>query len=380
MARSEIRVAALEVKQGNRSLYTFAVDGKALPRFTTVSRIHRDETSSLGGYQRSEAQAHIGSIRRYLETSNAILPNALVIAFDERVRFEPADGRKKAKGAQSRVGEIVIPVDDDQLDEEKPGWIVDGQQRSAALREADLDGFPVFVTAFIAEHVAEQRSQFILVNSTKPLPKGLIYELLPETPAEDLPVALLRRRYPALLLERLNLDEDSPLQYRIKTPTIIDGVIKDNSMLTMLTASLEDGALYDYFDSLSGEGDTETMLRMLKSYWGAVAECFPGAWKEMPKNSRLVHGVGIASMGALMDEIVFCLGDNVIPSQAEFKKEIEKIADACAWTGGEWSFGPQGKVGWNELQNTPNEVQALTDHVLGLYRNATRRKAAAQAA
>jgi DGQHR domain-containing protein len=380
MAKSEIRVEALEVKQGERSLYTFAVDGKALPRFTTVSRVHRAEDRSLGGYQRSEAQAHIGSIKRYLETTNAILPNALVVAFDKRVRFKPADGRRKAKGAKSRVGEIVIPVDDEQPDEKKPGWIVDGQQRSAALREADIDGFPVFVTAFIAEDIAEQRSQFILVNSTKPLPKGLIYELLPGTPAEDLPVALLRRRYPAQLLERLNLDEDSPLQYRIKTPTIIDGVIKDNSVLMMLSASLEDGALYEHFDSLGGEGDTDAMLRMLKSYWAAVAECFPQAWEETPRKSRLVHGVGIGSMGTLMDEIVFCLGDDLIPSQAEFKEEIERITGACAWTEGEWGFGPQGTTGWNELQNTPGEIQTLTDHILGLYRAARAGKRVAQAA
>jgi hypothetical protein len=193
-------------------------------------------------------------------------------------------------------------------------------------------------------------------------------------------VALLRRRYPALLLERLNLDEDSPLQYRIKTPTIIDGVIKDNSVLTMLSASLEDGALYDHFDSPSGEGDTDAMLRMLKAYWGAVAECFSEAWEGTPRTSRLVHGVGIASMGALMDEIVFCLGDDFIPSQVEFKEEIERIADACAWTEGEWSFGPQGATGWNEWQNTPGEIQVLTDHVLGLYRKARPRRRVAQAA
>lgn len=380
MAKSEIRVPALEVKQGERSLYTFAVDGKKLALFTTVSRIHRSETHELGGYQRSEAQSHIGSIKRYLETANAILPNALVVAFDERVCFEPADGRKKAKGAKSRVGEIVIPVDDEQPDEEKPGWIVDGQQRSAALREADIEGFPVFVTAFVTEHVAEQRSQFILVNSTKPLPKGLIYELLPGTPAEDLPVTLLRRRYPALLLERLNLDEDSPLRFRIRTPTIIDGVIKDNSVLTMLSASLEDGALYEHFDSPIGEGDTDAMLRILKAFWAAVADRFREAWEGTPRTSRLVHGVGIVSMGALMDEIVFRLGDDVIPSQAEFSEEIERIADACAWTGGEWSFGSQGKTGWNELQNTPGEIQVLTDHILGLYREARPRRRIAQPA
>ncbi len=45
--------------------------------------------------------------------------------------------------------------------------MVDGQQRSAAIREARVEAFPICVTAFITESAAEQRSQFILVNSTK---------------------------------------------------------------------------------------------------------------------------------------------------------------------------------------------------------------------
>ena len=54
----------------------------------------------------------------------------------------------------------------------KPGLIVDGQQRAAAIREARIDSFPICATAFIANDDREQREQFILVNSTKPLPKG----------------------------------------------------------------------------------------------------------------------------------------------------------------------------------------------------------------
>ena len=100
----------------------------------------------------------------------------------------------------------------------KPGWIVDGQQRSAALRDARLDVFPVFVTGFVTDNVAEQREQFILVNSTKPLPKGLIYELLPGTEVQ-LSTHLERRRFPAYLLERLNYDSRSPLHLAVQTPT-----------------------------------------------------------------------------------------------------------------------------------------------------------------
>lgn len=377
--RYEIRVPALAVKQGDRWLYSFAVDGKRLPLFTTISRIHRDNKLRIGGYQRPEALAHIKAIRRYLESDAALMPNALVIAFDGRVRFKHGrPGRPRAD--EPSLGHLAIPVDEDIPDEEKPGWLVDGQQRSAAIREAQISGFPVFVTAFITDSVAEQRSQFILVNSTKPLPKGLIHELLPSTPEGDLPVALLRRRFPALLSERLNYDSDSPLRGMIRTPTTVTGTIKDNSVLKMISASIEDGALYSYFDSAAGDGDAESMLALLKNYWSAVASAFPRAWEESPRRSRLVHGVGIVSMGCLMDEITYCLGGDSIPSQAKFETELASIREFCAWTEGAWNLSEGDVRRWNELENTPRDILRLTDHLLGLYRRAagvgSRRRAA----
>ena len=280
MTTHELSVPALAIRQSSeRTLYSFAVDGKQLPTFAAVSRVQRTDRTSSRAISARNRSAHIRTIRKYLESADAILPNALVVAFDSRVRFE-ADGDAEAGGVQ--VGRLVIPVDEGQAEAEKPGWIVDGQQRSAAIRDADVDRFPVYVTAFITDSVAEQRSQFILVNSTKPLPKGLIYELLPATPVEDLPVLLLKRRYPALLLDRLNYDADSPLKRRIRTPTTAEGTIKDNSVLKMLAISIEDGALYQWFDPETGEGDTEAMLDLLKAFWHAVSETFPDAWDVSP--------------------------------------------------------------------------------------------------
>ena len=43
-----------------------------------------------------------------------------------------------------------------------------------------MERFPIAVNAFFVADAHEQKEQFILVNSTKPLPKGLLYELLPE--------------------------------------------------------------------------------------------------------------------------------------------------------------------------------------------------------
>src|SRR6266699_5913717 len=91
--RKFFRLPSLEVRQGDGStLYSFAVDGKKLPFFATISRIHRDDDSAIQGYQRPAVLSHINAIRRYIESDSPMIPNALVIAFDKRVQFEPLVG------------------------------------------------------------------------------------------------------------------------------------------------------------------------------------------------------------------------------------------------------------------------------------------------
>lgn len=365
---TELRFPALEVRQGRgRTLYSFAVDGKLLPMFATVSRLHRDLDDDLAGYQRPEVLSHIAEIRDYLESANPMIPNAIVVAFDGRVRFEASDVQP-IEGGYSRLGTLIIPADTSVPPEDRPGWIVDGQQRAAAIRDAAIAKFPICVTAFITKSAEEQREQFILVNSTKPLPKGLIYELLPATEAR-LPSALERRRFPAFLLNRLNRDEDSPLRSLIQTPTTPAGRIKDNSVLKMLDYSLSDGALYSIGRSRAQEGtEAEQMLSLLKSYWAAVAEVFPEAWGLPPRHSRLMHGAGIVAMGFVMDAIADRYRRRGAPGYSDFVENLSPLRPICRWTSGEWAFARRTRRRWNDIQNTPKDIELLVDHLLNAYR------------
>lgn len=364
MLISEVmRLPAIQIRQSpDRCLYSFAVDGKRLPEIASISRVSRDADHVIQGYQRPEVASHISEIRRYVESESPMIPNALVVAFDERVHFEATPD------AGVGMGILCIPIGDKAEGADLPGWIVDGQQRAAAIREADVSEFPVFVTAFITNCQEEQRSQFILVNNTKPLPKGLIYELLPATEG-SLPTVLARRRFPALLLGRLNYDADSPLRGRIRTPTSGEGVIKDNSILRMIENSLRDGALYAHWDSRSGTGDVESMLDTLKAYWNAIESVFPEAWDLPPRQSRLVHGIGIVSMGLLMDAASDRYRDKPAPTAEDYVQDLREIEDACRWCSGYWEFGPRVERKWNELQNTSKDIQLLTNYLLTLYKH-----------
>jgi DGQHR domain-containing protein len=362
----ELRLPAIEVQQGaGQKLYAFAVDGKQIPSFATISRIRRPN-GILEGYQRPEVLSHVAEIKRYIESPAPMIPNAIVIAFDSKVRFIP-DLPDDTHPVFTRPGTLVIPLTPNASPEEKPGFVVDGQQRLAAIREARVEAFPICITAFITDDLRRQTEQFILVNSTKPLPKGLIYELLPSTDAA-LPSLLQRRRFPAYLLDRLNRDPESPMRDMIQTPTNPNGLIKDNSILRMLENSLSDGALYRFRGSQEKESDSESMLVTLKAFWGAVAEVFRDAWKLPPRRSRLVHGAGIVSMGFVMDAITERNRNMGETSIQRFAEDLRPLRDICRWTDGFWNFGPGQQRKWNEIQNTSKDVQLLSNYLMVQYK------------
>jgi DGQHR domain-containing protein len=359
-----LRVPAVEVRQGSRTLYTLAIDGKCVHDIATISRIKRTADGDLAGYQRPEVLSHIEEIRNYIESEAPMIPNAVVIAFDTRVTFVAAKG---PQSDYSRVGELVIPMDPNWSPEDRPGFVVDGQQRLAAIRDAQVDAFPICVSAFITDDISEQTEQFILVNSTKPLPKGLIYELLPGTDTA-LPSLLARRRVPAAILTRLNRDEGSPLKGMIQTATNPEGIIKDNSVLKMLENSLSDGVLYRIRQGMGDDLDFEPMLEVLYSFWSAAKQVFEAEWGLPPKRCRLLHGAGVVCLGFVMDAIADRYRAKGLPTKAQFVRDLTALAPVCRWSEGHWDFGPGQQRKWNEIQNTSKDIQLLSNYLLLQYK------------
>jgi len=243
-----------------------------------------------------------------------------------------------------------------------PGFIVDGQQRLAAIASCTFADFPVFVTAMIAPDIDEQRKQFVLVNRTKPLPQGLIFELLPAIHGV-LPDALARQRISAAISARLNLDWNSSLFRQIKTPTCPVGNIKDNSIKRMVINSLSDGALYLISQEKKVMSEfMDKTTRVVSDFWKAVSITFRDAWNLPPHKSRLTHGVGVAAMGFVMDHLYCERYDASQWNPAMLVDTLDSIRMHCAWTKGEWRFDGHSVRQWNELQNTEKDIRLLTNH------------------
>ena len=80
-----------------------------------------------------------------------------------------------------------------------------------ALMQSKAHSLMVPVTGFVTNDFDVHRAQFLLVNKAKPLPKGLINELLPEVNTL-LPSSLAKNKIPSELCKILNQDSESPFR------------------------------------------------------------------------------------------------------------------------------------------------------------------------
>jgi DGQHR domain-containing protein len=360
-----IRVNALKVRQrADVPVFVFGIDGKLVQTIASVSQAHRTKAGVLTGYQRGPAEKHIREILDYLATPDALLPNAIVIAFNSDVVFAPLPGFVPSEWGT--FGHLTIPIPAN-AEEDRAGWIVDGQQRITALsRLESTKHFPIVVVAFQSEGVDLQRNQFVLVNKTKPLPRNLLNEVLPDVSA-PLPKTLARQQLAAKVVLALRFDEHSPFAGRIRG---IDSdsercTISQNAILEVVQNSTKQkGALFFQYDPAQKKESYRRMANVLSVFYEGVRRTWPKAWDGTPSTSRLVHGAGIVALGALMDQIMKDINAESPKAASVVQNRLTHLKDRCAWTSGRW---PKLGRAWNEIQNTSQDKQALADYLLREY-------------
>ena len=144
-------------------------------------------------------------------------------------------------------------------------------------------------------------------------------------------------------------------------------IAADTVIVKMIEESLTQpsGCLFPYRNIATGDYDQTAIWAVLHVYWSAVRDVFPYAWGKPPSESRLMHGVGIRSMGRLMDRIMSSV-DPRVPNAIELvRAELSLIEPVCRWTSGNWE--QLGGIKWNELQNLHKHLSMLSNFLIRAY-------------
>ncbi|CAN7732545.1 DGQHR domain-containing protein DpdB [Ensifer adhaerens] len=352
-----LKFPAIRARQSEaHTVLSFAALASDLQKFALIERVARDAEGGLSGFQRPQIAGHIREIRDYLEKAEAILPNPIVVAFTDSVQIvdEHADGR------------CTVEID---VLEGAPGLVVDGQQRLTALGQVEEKDFQVFVSAIICRDEEELRRQFVLINNTRPLPKSLIYELLPTV--TGLPRRLGDRSVAADIAARLNYDETSSLKGMVYQHTNPTGIIRDTAIQRVIINSMSDGVMREMIREPDG---ADLSFRLVSEFYRAVQFVFRSEWEDhTPKTSRLVHGAGIMALGYVMEILALLDGAR---TWEDFSKGLACLVDNTAWTSGEWNFGEGDKRHWKSVQNVNRDIVTLAQYLIGIVRADVKRRRA----
>src|ERR1700693_3060607 len=90
-------------------LYQFALTSDEIAAVAHISRLSRDDTGRLLGYQRREVKKHVTDITEYLDSESPLFPHPLIIAFSSKVVFTSSRGLRVNDGV-STAGTISIPL------------------------------------------------------------------------------------------------------------------------------------------------------------------------------------------------------------------------------------------------------------------------------
>ena len=363
---------AVQTEHANgRAIYAFPIDGKDILKIASVSKFERMDDGEILGFQRGEAKQHISQISEYVKKVDAMIPNAIVIAFrDDGIIFEKSD--------EGDFGTLKIPHDPNS--NEVPGFIVDGQQRTMAIKNAiqdpksEIQSFPMIVCAFIESDPATLIDQFVLINKSKNLPSGLIYELIPEsTLTGDIWDTI---KFSASLVTKLEEQEDSPFYSLIKSEGRKGGKIPRNSLITPYKVLSKNGHSFidEKFPDGKFLGDIDELVEQIKTYWIAVRDVFEDSWSPDMKKSRIMHGTSIWALAHLQDEIMSFYRRPDSLELNEYKSSLEFIQGYCHWTeeDGHWigvhPLDPNNEEPWDFFQNTPKDKATLTRFLVRKFR------------
>jgi hypothetical protein len=111
------------------------------------------------------------------------------------------------------------------------------------------------------------------------------------------------------------------------------------------------------------------MHAALVQYWSAVRTTFPGAWGKATECEPADALCWDSGDGGLMDPIMM-RAEIAGSIDAAVAAALQRLAPHCCWTEGIWD-----ELGWrwNEVESTPQHIKRLSDYLIRVERELSRR-------
>jgi hypothetical protein len=149
--------------------------------------------------------------------------------------------------------------------------------------------------------------------------------------------------------------------------------LSDTAMQKIVMNSASDGAIRQLIKEDDRE---ERAFELLNDFFKAVREVFGNEWIGMtPKTSRLRHGAGLVAMGFVMELLYTAEMPKCETYYEKFVLALGELKAHTAWTSGTWNLSENDRRAWNGIQNTPSDIDALSNFLVRSQKRSLRRLA-----
>ena len=378
-----------------------------IPKIVGINPFRREKGKSPIGIQRPREKDWIQKLKIGLSAKySTILTNSILYFKKENIEeIEPI----KIREDELYNWKIRVPYQEHVFDYEKPGYILDGQQRMWALDLINLERVFKFgnpanpyygpATVLIGDFGDEEeyemeviRLYFILANNTKNLPPKLREELaslMKSEVSEALPTAIRSKMFIEKMVELLDSEKISPFYQLIdhdvkafhklgKIDTNISPPVQyfarggvNNIIITILKGNPFN---YDSKDSSQIEIIEKNHIRwthMIIDYFNAIKCVFNREWNEV--GSVIKRNIGLNALGTLIS-LIWTHNLNRI-NRISRVKELIKYFTIWKIFDGELDLSSESEININIPKDKKEEAKNLYGSLKKTWIDSTREPA-----
>jgi DGQHR domain-containing protein len=334
----------LRVKQPIGEFFLASIPAKVLVEITwfDVRRVlmEKRDIERYLGIQRPLNDNRVKELERYVNTTDACFPTAVIIAVPgDCVQIDESNSRMTLTNiTEPSEGEEPVLF-------RRIAKVIDGQHRLAGLHAYKGENFDVNVAIFVDADIADQATIFSTVNlaQTK-VNKSLVYDLF------DLANARSPQRVSHNIAVTLDRENDSPLHKKIKrlgvaTPgrtgetitqaTFVQGILHYLSADPMIDRDLylkgkkpskvaEQQLTKHIFQHLFVDEKDFEITDCIWNYFAAVKKRWPNAWDTQERGAVLNRTNGFRALAKFLRNSYLRIGKSV-PSMEDYLTILARV-------------------------------------------------------
>ncbi len=295
-----------------------------LRKICGIHRFHSPDKINKIGVQRIKHIKWVEELQEGLKSPKAEMWSTAIIYFD----IDKIEYTKLRDFEDQEIGVIIINYDGHVYDANKPGWILDGQQRmwaleNIAINTEDPDSLELIgpITIVIGEFEDNDsndkldfiRRTFYITNKTQNLPANFRKDLLAtlnESSQEILTKKDKKDTLIASIVDDLSKDVDSPFtnlidMYNLGLPRKQGEYISRGAMNYVIQEILE----YEAFNKENlpipkSDNRYNFNINLIKDYFNAINYIFLNEWEKPTEESRIRSRLVLTSFASLLSKIL----------------------------------------------------------------------------